>query len=192
MHQFCNSMRWNELRKVPNILTLSRLLSVPFLWVLALLGLRTPFAVLFTIAGLTDALDGFTARRLRQTSEFGKWFDSFADNVMSASLIFWLWLLLPDFFSEQLSVILIMSVLFLGSLVMGFIKYRKMVDYHLYSGKAAAIALYFFTVYALFLEPNKILFYASVVIIAVALSEETLLTLLNKEMQTKRTSILKK
>jgi CDP-diacylglycerol--glycerol-3-phosphate 3-phosphatidyltransferase len=39
-------------------------------------------AVIFIIAGITDGLDGYAARVLKETSSFGKSFDPFADKVL--------------------------------------------------------------------------------------------------------------
>jgi CDP-diacylglycerol--glycerol-3-phosphate 3-phosphatidyltransferase len=39
-------------------------------------------AIIFIIAGITDGLDGYAARVLKETSSFGKSFDPFADKVL--------------------------------------------------------------------------------------------------------------
>lgn len=70
------------LQYLPNCLTLSRLLlAVP----LGMLILREDFAwALGTglLAGITDALDGFFARRLNALSRFGAALDPIADKVL--------------------------------------------------------------------------------------------------------------
>ena len=85
-------MEWSELKKIPNQITLIRIIAIPFLWVLAILNLKLPFFILLLIAALTDTLDGYFARKLKQTSKFGEWFDSLADNLISACIIFWFYL----------------------------------------------------------------------------------------------------
>jgi len=176
-------------KKIPNQITLVRLLLVPVLWILAAMKLPTIFAIVFAIAGLTDWLDGYAARKLKQTSKFGIWFDSFADNIMSASAIFWIWMLVPTFLYENLIVIIILFALFLGSLGIGFLKYGKMVDYHLYSDKAAAVFLYVFIVHALLLEPNQIFLYITAIVLGLALFEEILVTITHDKMQKNKHSI---
>src|SRR3989338_1246743 len=96
-------MNWEN--SIANYFTLSRVVLVPVLFILAFLQLNFIFGILFVITGLTDAFDGFFARRLKQTSAFGAWFDSFADNLVSASLPFWFWLLLPEFLKQHLFII---------------------------------------------------------------------------------------
>ena len=73
---------------LPNFLTLLRLLCVPVLWALALHSMKNPFALLLIIAGLTDILDGYFARKFRQETAFGCWFDSLADNTLLLSTPF--------------------------------------------------------------------------------------------------------
>jgi CDP-diacylglycerol--glycerol-3-phosphate 3-phosphatidyltransferase len=75
----------------PNTLTLFRVLAVPLIVLLLLIPNRlTAFssAVLFSLAAITDYLDGFLARRNGLESTFGKIMDPVADKlVVSCSLI---------------------------------------------------------------------------------------------------------
>ena len=67
---------------IPNLFTLIRLLCLPlFLWLL--FGLPSRQAAAWLLGGLcaTDWVDGYLARRLGQTSEFGKKFDPTVDRA---------------------------------------------------------------------------------------------------------------
>ncbi|WP_243546521.1 CDP-alcohol phosphatidyltransferase family protein [Pseudodesulfovibrio tunisiensis] len=67
---------------VPNLLTASRILLTPA-FVVAYTSERFYLAwALFAIAGLTDALDGFLARLLRQRSQLGAMLDPLADKTL--------------------------------------------------------------------------------------------------------------
>ena len=67
---------------VPNLVTLVRLLLLPvFVWVLFGLPSRQAAAWMLGILGTTDWVDGYLARRLGQTSEFGKKFDPTVDRL---------------------------------------------------------------------------------------------------------------
>jgi len=67
---------------VPNLITLLRLLCLPlFVWILFGLPSRQAAAWLLGTIGATDWVDGYLARRLGQTSEFGKKFDPTVDRV---------------------------------------------------------------------------------------------------------------
>ena len=72
---------------VPNFLTLLRLLLVPFVVILYYLPIRSAHilaAILFTLAAVTDWLDGYLARNLKQTTKFGAFLDPVADKLMVA------------------------------------------------------------------------------------------------------------
>jgi len=67
---------------VPNLVTLIRLLLLPvFVWVLFGVPSRQAAAWMLGGLGLTDWVDGYLARRLGQTSEFGKKFDPTVDRL---------------------------------------------------------------------------------------------------------------
>ena len=68
---------------VPNLFTLVRLLCLPlFVWLLFGLPSRQAAAWLLGVLGATDWVDGYLARRLGQTSEFGKKFDPTVDRLL--------------------------------------------------------------------------------------------------------------
>ena len=64
---------------IPNILSLYRLASVPFICILIGHGHDMVFAVLFTINQITDILDGYIARKYKLQTEIGVLLDSYAD-----------------------------------------------------------------------------------------------------------------
>lgn len=181
-----------ELKLLPNKITFFRLILIPLLWILAIFHYKKTFAILITIAGITDALDGFFARALKQETKFGAWFDSITDNLILISSPFWIWIIFPNFFLDNLTIILIIIGLLILSLALGFIKYHKMIDYHLYLNKFAAILFYLFLIHALIFDPNIILFYLTLFIAGLACTEEILITLINKKMQPDKLSIFNK
>lgn len=73
-------------RHIPNILTILRLLGVPFiLWIMAKGGFTTAFW-LFLALCLTDWADGYLARRWRVTSKLGQTLDPLADKLLLVSV----------------------------------------------------------------------------------------------------------
>ena len=83
------------MKHIPNILSVSRIaLCLPLLLVDAM---TVPFWTLYLIAGLTDMLDGFLARRWGVESKFGARLDSVADFVFVLVVGYKLfpWLKLP-------------------------------------------------------------------------------------------------
>jgi CDP-diacylglycerol--glycerol-3-phosphate 3-phosphatidyltransferase len=73
------------LARLPNFLTVARLAMIPPFVVLVLQAEDAkswPAAILFGVAGVTDQVDGFLARRWRVESAFGKVADPLADRLM--------------------------------------------------------------------------------------------------------------
>lgn len=71
---------------IPNIITLGRILLVPFIvWAIASNQLEIAFAI-FVIAGVSDAVDGFLAKRFNMSSELGALLDPVADKALLVSI----------------------------------------------------------------------------------------------------------
>ena len=83
------------MKQIPNILSASRIALC--LTLLLVDAMTLPFWVLYLIAGLTDILDGFLARRWGVESKFGARLDSLADFVFVLAVGYKLfpWLKLP-------------------------------------------------------------------------------------------------
>ena len=70
---------------LPNALTIGRLLLIPVFVVLMVQadgGPSWPAGIVFAVAGVTDQIDGFLARRWHVESHFGKIADPLADRLM--------------------------------------------------------------------------------------------------------------
>jgi phosphatidylglycerophosphate synthase len=77
------AMIWN----LPNTLTWLRIFAIPLVVVLFYLPYQwaDPAAgLLFAVAGITDSLDGYLARRMGQTSRLGAFLDPVADKLIVA------------------------------------------------------------------------------------------------------------
>lgn len=67
---------------IPNLLTFLRMALIP-LFAILLVYHRTGWAlIVFTIAGVSDGIDGFIARRMKQESELGTIIDPIADKLL--------------------------------------------------------------------------------------------------------------
>ena len=80
---------------IPNLLTWLRIILIPLFvgifyfeksWV-SLPNQNLVATVLFTLAAVTDWFDGWLARKLNQTSEFGAFLDPVADKLMVAAAL---------------------------------------------------------------------------------------------------------
>lgn len=82
---------------LPNSLTLLRVALIPVFIVLFYLPFGWSYyasAVIFILAAITDWLDGFLARRLKQATQFGAFLDPVADKLIVVTALI---LLLQDY-----------------------------------------------------------------------------------------------
>jgi len=71
---------------IPNLITLGRILLVPVIvWAMVSGEMLIAF-VLFLVAGVSDAVDGFLAKRFNMTSELGSYLDPLADKALIMSI----------------------------------------------------------------------------------------------------------
>jgi CDP-diacylglycerol--glycerol-3-phosphate 3-phosphatidyltransferase len=77
---------WN----VPNSLTMSRLILAVVVFALVSYGYYWGALVVFTLAALTDALDGYVARLLNQATPIGRQLDPLIDKVIVAGTYIYL------------------------------------------------------------------------------------------------------
>jgi cardiolipin synthase len=76
----------NVALSIPNIITLGRILLVPFIvWAIASDKMEIAF-VIFIVAGISDAVDGFLAKRFNMASELGALLDPLADKALLVSI----------------------------------------------------------------------------------------------------------
>ncbi len=67
---------------IPNTLTFTRLIIIPF-FILSMLNQKYEYAlILFSVAAITDLLDGFLARLTNQKTKLGAFLDPLADKFL--------------------------------------------------------------------------------------------------------------
>ncbi len=113
-------------KQIPNILSVIRLLMVPlFVWlVLSDFEYASVYAVVtFILAGLTDVLDGYLARRNNWITDLGKILDPLADKMMQCAAFICLAILNPFL----IWIVVIVVVKELAFLAIGFFV-RKKID----------------------------------------------------------------
>lgn len=71
---------------LPNLITIARILTVPVIvWAIASGAMLVAF-ILFLAAGVSDAVDGYLAKRFGMTSELGAYLDPLADKALIVSI----------------------------------------------------------------------------------------------------------
>ena len=159
---------------LPNALSWMRVGLVPIIWIPAVAGQGRLVGIGLVIAGLTDFLDGFLARRLGQASARGAQLDALADTLLLLSAAAWIELLHPEILAESSFLLAATFAIYMTSLVVGLVRFGRFRNLHLHSTKVAGGLMYAFAVVTLTLgayEPLLLLFAATAFIVA---SAETL------------------
>jgi phosphatidylglycerophosphate synthase len=133
------------------------------------------------LASGTDMLDGWLSRRWNQTSEFGSRLDSVADHLLAVSTTLWLVLLRPFFFREQRWPLILWGAFSLFVLLVSWLKFRRVVNLHLYSSKAAVILAFLFGIPLLLLGRYSRLHFWITLAVCVAAAVESLVIILTRD-----------
>jgi CDP-diacylglycerol--glycerol-3-phosphate 3-phosphatidyltransferase len=164
---------------IVNAITLYRLTASFFLLFLVLHEKQETFKWMLTISFLTDAIDGFLARRWRVVTEIGSRLDSTADDLTVLMAIIGMCSFKTPFVLDHLPLILFLTGIYLAQLALAFYRYHKPTSYHTYLAKAAAFMQGAFFVLLFFLpQPVDLLFYLAAGITLLDLAEEIILVLL--------------
>ena len=131
-----------NIRMIPNLITMVRI--VGSLCLLFVEPLKKPFYIIYTIAGLSDAFDGFIARKTNSVSELGSKLDSIADlcfyivmilrifPVLLEKLPFWIWYMVAAVVAMRIA-----------SYTISAVKFRRFASLHTYLNKAATLMIFF-------------------------------------------------
>lgn len=126
---------------VANGITLLRIAGTVEL--LFLTPLSPLFLGLYTLTGLTDALDGWVARKTGTAGDFGARLDSVADLIYCAVMIIRLFPVLSEKLPVQIWYAVAAIVLVrLGAYCTAVIKYRRFVTLHTWLNKLTGAALF--------------------------------------------------
>ncbi len=71
---------------LPNIITIARMLMVPLTVWLIIAGRHELAFFVFILAGVSDGVDGFIAKRFNMRTELGAWLDPLADKLLLISI----------------------------------------------------------------------------------------------------------
>ena len=128
-------------KDIPNIITALRIVGT--LCLLFIRPLSPAFYVVYTLAGITDVLDGYLARRMNASSEFGARLDSVADLLFyTLSLIRILpvlWERLPHHIWIAVGLILFLRVC---SYLVAALRFRRFASHHSWMNKATGFLVF--------------------------------------------------
>lgn len=126
-------------RHWPNLISATRLALMPAVLGAAVARERELFVGLIAFSLLTDAVDGYLARRLGAESEFGRKLDSAADYVTLFTGTTGIALLWPEVVRRELPWILTGVAAFLAVIVLGLVRLGRAPCYHTWASKTGAV-----------------------------------------------------
>lgn len=108
-----------QLRTAPNILTLLRLIFIPFI-IIAVQQREYAWALaIFIFAGITDGLDGLLARLMKQKTTLGQYLDPIADKLLLSTMFLVLsvthlirWPITVLVFSRDILIVIVCTLLY--------------------------------------------------------------------------------
>ena len=176
------------MKKIPNLLCILRIvLSISFLLIRPFSSL---FLAVYLFCGFTDMIDGYIARKVNAVSTLGAALDSAADTVFIGILMLvllpimkipqWIWIYIA-----------VIAAVRIASVLIAYIKYRKIAMLHTYSNKATGLIL--FTVPILYSYIDMSLLGGIVCSVALlSAAEEMLLQIRSKELNRDAKGIFEK
>lgn len=152
-------IRFSDITKLPNLLTVLRILLIPvfvvvFLWENGNVDIGAEAdtegrgfiiaGVIIIISGLTDAADGFIARKFNMITDLGKVLDPFADKLTQAAVVVCLVFRYSEIWQAVAALFGIIFVKEIIMLVMGVVFLKKGQDLGgaKWFGKLATIVFY--------------------------------------------------
>lgn len=162
---------------LPNTVSLTRILAAPFLIWAAFTDAPRLFLGLFAFMMITDFLDGFLARTLKQESVLGSQLDTIGDILTALFVIPGAWMLWPDTIKDEAVFFLLIPVLLGTSGAVALIRHGHLPSYHTRSAKLAT-AVAGVGAWVLFADLTPWMFRGAVVLLAFSSLEEIIISVL--------------
>lgn len=168
-----------RIKNIANIITILRI-------ILSIVLLKTEvfsnlFFIIYIVCGLSDFLDGYIARKMNLTSEFGSRLDSIADIcfVISTSVIMLPIINIPKYIVLWVVVIAIIRI---TSIIIVIYKYNTFFILHTYGNKISGFMLFCFP---LFYNLANISLFTSMICVVASISaiEEVMIHIFSKELK---------
>ncbi len=164
-----------EVLNIANVLSGLRLVLAPILVYLAWTGQANLFLILLACFLLSDFIDGFIARQLKQTSELGSKLDSWGDFATYMTVPICAWWLWPELIRREAPFVILVVASYAVPVAVGFLKYGRLTSYHTWGAKISAV-LIGSTTFLLLLGGPAVPFRIATLVLAIAEFEELAMT----------------
>lgn len=178
-----------KMSQLPNFITSLRILGTFFL-IFTPYEDYTTFITIYTLTGISDILDGFIARKMHTTSEFGSKLDSVSDIFFYAVMLY---KLLPVLLKKMKPFIwysvAIVFALRIAAYIVAAVKYHRFASLHTYMNKVTGGAV-FTAPYIMELPCHLIICFMICVLGALASAEELTMHIISKDYDPKKRTLL--
>jgi cardiolipin synthase (CMP-forming) len=124
---------------VPNFITIARLIGVPLIVWLMIADRFLAATMLFIVAGLSDAADGFIAKRFQASSELGAYLDPVADKALLVSVFVTLGLK-GDLPAWLIVLVVSRDLFIIGAMLLAYVLTNPMAVHPLWVSKVNTVA----------------------------------------------------
>jgi phosphatidylglycerophosphate synthase len=141
----------------PNMLTISRVVFLPILYVLVHLELRLAFLIAFIIIASTDFFDGLLARKMGLVSKLGKVLDTVADIFFYFSCVWFFYVLYPNYLIPNVPLLIAFSVVYLSNFIISYIFTKKLIMMHTTFLRLNAVFIFILIILSYFVNTTYVL-----------------------------------
>ena len=166
------------LHHIPNLLSVIRIALALSIIIFANYNQFVFYIVL--LCGITDVLDGYIARKYHFESKLGAKLDSWGDYVFFLILVFYFFIWHIDLIKDNSIFIGIVIVVRLSSLLICWIKNRKIYSLHTISNKITGLLLFIGILVEIISERKDIILFL-LVISLISAFEELMIMIIEKE-----------
>lgn len=160
---------------LPDYLSIFRIFAAIALVFIALEGWREVFSWLLLIGLITDALDGYIARKNNHSTTHGAKLDSAGDAMLFLAAATGIFMFEKAFFKDNITFIAVAFGFYFLQLGIAYWKYGQSSSFHTYAAKTAAVIQGIFLVATSFFEVWEWLFYFAIAISILETVEEIIL-----------------
>jgi len=118
------------LSRLPNVISIFRLFAAPVMLAMAVGQMHDAFAWFLVPALLSDAADGWLARKLQCESQLGSLLDSLADTLLMLVIILSIWFLHPAVYQQHWPIFAIVVVVWSIAHLLALFRYGRLASFH--------------------------------------------------------------
>ena len=174
------------MKHTANLISVLRILASPLL--LVVVPLSPMFFAIYLLCGLTDALDGFIARKTHTETALGAKLDTVGDIVFTVILIVFLFGII-NLTSVMIIWFIAIFIIKILSIIVGYIKYKSFSPLHTYLNKITGVLLFLMPVMITFI-PKSAGIYTILTFASISAVDELLIIFFKKSYNANQKSFI--